>query len=102
MDNEKGYMAPADPREEALLMEEVMKDPEGKSAYDEFNRLYAFKKAVVKARKELNMTQKDVALASGLTQQMVSKIESGDKYCNFASILKYLSVVDPGRKLLTV
>ena len=102
MDKKQGYMAPPNPREEALLIEEVMADPEGRAAYEEFNRLYAFKKAVVRARKELNLTQKDVALASGLTQQMVSKIESGDRYCNFASILKYLSVVDPGKKLLTV
>lgn len=102
MSKKKGYMAPQDPREEAFLMEEVMSDPEGKEAFEEYNRIYAFKKAIVKARKEMNLTQKDVALASGLTQQMVSKIETGDSYCNFASILKYLSVVDPGRKLLTV
>ena len=100
--NKKGYFAPAEAEKETLIMEEMLADPEGKAAYEEFERIYAFKKAIVKARKEMNLTQKDVANASGLTQQMVSKIETGDAYCNFASILKYLSVVDPGKNLLTV
>lgn len=102
MEKIKGYAAPADFEVESLIVEEVLSDPKGKASYDEFKRLYAFKKAIVKARKDMNLTQKDVAAASGLTQQMVSKIETGDSYCNFESILKYLSVVDPGRKLLTV
>ena len=53
MEKKKGYLAPPDPREEALLIEEVMADPEGRASYEEFNRLYAFKKAVVRAWKKL-------------------------------------------------
>lgn len=102
MSDKRGYAAPADKKTEAVIIEEIINDSDGKAAYEEFERIYAFKKAIVKARKEMNLTQKDVAKASGLTQQMVSKIESGDNYCNFASILKYLSVVDPGKNLLTV
>ena len=102
MEKDKGYAKPANPEEEARIMNEIMADPEGKAAYDEYERIYAFKKAVVAARKSMNLTQNDVAIASGLTQQMVSKIETGDSYCNFASILKYLNVVDPSKKLLTV
>ena len=100
--NDKGYTAPADIKEEQRMIEEIMKDPESAEYFEELDRIYAFKIAAVKARKALNLTQKDVADTSGLTQQMVSKIETGNCYCNFASILKYLSVVDPGKKLLTV
>ena len=102
MKTKKGYATSAEPETESRIMNEILADPEGKAAYDEFERIYAFKKAIVKARKEMNLTQKDVAEASGLTQQMVSKIETSGSYCNFASILKYLDVVAPGKTLLTV
>jgi len=51
-------------------------DAELKKAYDCAQLEYEVLKQLVKMRKEMGFSQSDVAKKSGLTQQMVSRIET--------------------------
>lgn len=47
-----------DPIEEQREFEELLKDPEAQKAYEEFEREYAFRQKLTKARKANTITQK--------------------------------------------
>lgn len=65
-------------------------DIELKKAYDSSQREYEVLKQLVKIRKEMGLTQSDVARKSGLTQQMVSRIETVGNSPTLRSFIKYL------------
>ena len=58
------------------LKKEVVSDLVLKKQYEIQMEIYNIAKCQKKIRKEKNLTQKDVAQKTGLTQQMISKIES--------------------------
>ena len=49
--------------------------------------------SVISIRKELNLTQKEVSKKSGLTQQMISRMEKVDNSPTLANFLKYISAL---------
>ena len=68
----------------------VNNSEEARSAYKEFMTQIDLQRELVALRKSENMTQKDLALESGLTQQAISRIECGSG-ATINSLLKYLS-----------
>jgi DNA-binding XRE family transcriptional regulator len=63
--------------EEARELENAYNsDPRVKSAIDQFDAECKLRKELVKARKQKNLTQKQIKEATGLTQQVISRIES--------------------------
>ena len=56
------------------LKKEVVLDPLLKNQYETEMEIYNIAIYLKKIRKEKNLTQKDIAQKTGLTQQMVSKI----------------------------
>lgn len=54
-----------------------MKDPEFRAEYDALEEEFALAAALIRARGEADMTQKEVAQAMGTTQAVVARLESG-------------------------
>ena len=69
-----------------------MKDPEFKKAYDDLAPEYEIIRALVAARAETNMTQKELAAKTGIQQSHISRLESG----NYNPSLKFLKRVAAG------
>lgn len=59
------------------FLEEQLKDPEVKKEYDKLENEYQIRNALVKARAERNMSQKELAKKTGLYQGDISKLEKG-------------------------
>ena len=58
---------------------QLLKDPELKAEYDALEPEYDIINAMIEARKGLNMTQKDLSEATGITQADISRIENGTR-----------------------
>ncbi|WP_051960669.1 helix-turn-helix domain-containing protein [Devosia riboflavina] len=54
-----------------------MKDPEFRAAYDALEEEFSVAEAIIKARAEADMTQEEVAAAMGTTQTAVARMEGG-------------------------
>lgn len=75
------------------LKKEVASDLVLKKQYEIQMEIYNIAKCLKKIRKEKNLTQKDVAQKTGLTQQMISKIESYNGNPSIESFVKYCNGV---------
>ena len=60
------------------LLNERLKDADFKKEYEEMNPEYEVIKAVLAARKSVDMTQKELAEVSGVAQSDISKLENGN------------------------
>ncbi len=73
--------------------EEKMRDnPEYKAAYDALEQEFAIANALIQARSEAGMTQKDVAEKLGVSQPAVARMESG-KNISIKAIARYAKAV---------
>ena len=73
--------------------EEKMRDnPEYKAAYDALEQEFASANALIQARSEAGMTQKDVAEKLGVSQPAVARMESG-KNISIKAIARYAKAV---------
>ncbi len=59
------------------VAKEWMKDPAFVAAYDALEDEFAMASALIKARRDADMTQEQVARAMGTTQAVVARLESG-------------------------
>lgn len=59
-----------------------------------FNNLYSIRYDLVELRKAKGLTQKEVAARSGLTQQMISKLEKSTSNGTIETFLKYVHALD--------
>ena len=86
-----------DPVQEQKEFDELLKNPDAKRAYDDFEREYAFRKKLAMARKAKNITQKEIQSKTGLPQQSISRIEKGTtqkQSPTLRTIIKYLDAID--------
>ncbi len=75
-------------------LENVIKEDSKMMDYvNEFNREYELIQKLVSFRKEAGLTQKDVAKKSGLTQQMISRIEKYDNSPTLSNFMKYVEAI---------
>ena len=59
-------------------LEEQMKDPDFKKEYDALDPEFAVIRAVIEARKESGITQKELSELTGIAQGDISKLENGN------------------------
>ena len=59
------------------LIEEQLQDPIFKEKYDALEPEFTVMQAMIDARKERGMTQKDLAKATGISQADISRLECG-------------------------
>ena len=60
------------------FLEEQLKDPEFKKEYDALQPEYEIIEAILKARIESGLTQKELSKLTGIAQSDLSKIETGN------------------------
>ena len=68
-------------------LNEKLKNPEFKKAFEEEKRLLKLGMAIVEAREKCGLSQKELAQRSNVTQQQLSKIENGVN-CNMLTFIK--------------
>ena len=59
------------------LLEEKLKDPEFKKEYDALEPQFAVIQAIIDARREKGITQKELSELTGIAQGDISKLENG-------------------------
>ena len=72
------------------IRKRVQKNPELKNELEKANAEYQFIKFLIGLRKELGITQVELAEKSGLTQQVISKIETYKRLPTLSTLLKYV------------
>ena len=60
------------------FLNEKLKDPEFKKEWDELEPEYQLIKAMLRARDEQNISQRQLSDITGITQADISKMESGE------------------------
>ena len=89
----------ADPnKEKEKLNILTAESEEARKAHEAFQARIALQQKLVQTRKAEKMTQSDVANASGLSQQAVSRIEKGAG-ATISSLVKYLTGIGYGIEL---
>src|SRR3982751_4637735 len=58
-------------------MKEALKDPKLKTEYDKLQPEFAVIRAIIRARIDTGVTQKDLAQKIGTKQSVISRLESG-------------------------
>ena len=59
------------------FIEDQLKDPKFKEEYDALEPEFTVMQAIINARKEKGMTQKDLSAATGISQADISRLEHG-------------------------
>ena len=77
-------------KEKETLEKLIKEDAAARKEYEEFQARIDLQRKLIETRKAESMTQKDLANASGLSQQAVSRIEKGSG-TTVSSLIKYLS-----------
>ena len=72
--------------------QQMRDNPEYKAAYDALEQEFAIANALIQARSEAGMTQKDVAEKLGVSQPAVARMESG-KNISIKAIARYAKAV---------
>ena len=80
----------ADLKSEKKELDELIEsNPEVRNQHALFRAEMDFKQKLIDIRKEQAMTQQDVSIASGLSQQAVSRLERGQG-ATIETVIKYL------------
>lgn len=65
---------------------QMLRDPEVREAYQALGPEYDIINELLKARRELNMTQKELAAKSGIPQAKISRLETGNANPNLSTL----------------
>jgi DNA-directed RNA polymerase specialized sigma subunit len=85
-----GYFVKSDGEEEKRIMEEMMENnDELRMQHELFKAEMAFKQQLIDARREEQLTQKEVSRLTGLSQQAISRVEQ-HAGGTIETVLKYL------------
>lgn len=82
----------SDAAKEAEIIEELITDDELRKQHELFEAEMAFKQELINARKAESLTQKDISLMTGLSQQAISRMEKGASG-TIETIIRYLNSI---------
>lgn len=85
---------------ENRMLEELLKTPKGKQAAIEFEEEIKFRELLYNARKNETLSQKQLSELTGLSQQMISRIETGWTDTKVGTLLKYLNGIGYSLKIV--
>lgn len=60
------------------IKEKYLSDPETRNAYEELEPEYQLICAIIESRREMNISQQDLADATGIDRSDISRIENGN------------------------
>ena len=89
-------------QEETKLKELVTKSPSAKKASDTFQNDYDFRMMLVNIRKKEKITQKELSDITGLSQQMISRLETGTTDPTLRTLSKYLDGIGYNLKITKI
>lgn len=72
-----------------IALEEILLDSQMQKQYVIEKEIYDIAACLKKIRKEKKLTKNDIAKKTGLSQKMISKIESYNGNPSFESVVKY-------------
>lgn len=75
------------------ILKEDLKDPKLKAEYEQWEQELQLRMALAKARKKANLSQTELAEKTGLSQQAISRIETGYTNATLGSLIKYISAL---------
>ncbi len=76
------------------LFAELNKDPEFRAEYRRQKPYYNILLDVIKRRKELNITQKELAARTGTHQSSISRIESGEHDIRLSTLIEIADALE--------
>lgn len=81
--------------EEAEEMEQILtSNPEAMAAYEQFEAECKLRRELADARKQQNITQTELKERTGLTQQVISRIEKNqDVSPSLKNLIKYVNAI---------
>lgn len=85
---------------ENRMLEELLKTSKGKQAAIEFEEEIKFRELLYNARKNESLSQKQLSELTGLSQQMISRIETGWTDTKVGTLLKYLNGIGYSLKIV--
>ena len=74
-------------------LKEILKDKKELAEYRRWKQELKFRIDLVSARKKSSLSQKDLAKKTGLSQQAISRIETGYSSTTIKNMLKYLNAL---------
>ena len=86
--------------EEKQLSKLVITSEKARKAREDFLNDYNFRMMLVEARKQQNISQKELSNITGLSQQMISRVETGSTDTTIRTLIKYLNGIGFGIKLI--
>ena len=87
--------------EKAQLDRDYQTDPKVKTAIDQFEAECKLRKELSKARRDNNISQSQLTEITGLTQQVISRIETNSEISpNLKNLLKYITAIGYELKLV--
>lgn len=81
----------ANRKKENARLKKLLNDPQCKKIADEFDSEYEFRKELCEARKKEKISQKQLSEMIGMSQQMISRIETGWTDTTVGTLLRYLN-----------
>jgi len=81
--------------DESAEMKEILEmNPKARETYDQFEAECNFRHELANARKEQDITQKELCERTGLTQQVISRIEKdNDISPSLKNLIKYVNAI---------
>ncbi|MDR0910500.1 MAG: helix-turn-helix transcriptional regulator [Spirochaetaceae bacterium] len=73
-------------------LKERLKSPTFKKAYDDERRIITLATEIAESREHAGMSQRELAAKSGISQQQVSRVESGAN-CNLLTFVRLTSAL---------
>jgi DNA-binding XRE family transcriptional regulator len=80
-----------------LLRERALRDPIIKAEYDRLGPIYEVVGAMIEARHDEGLTQKEVADRMGTTQSAIARLENARQLPSLAFVTRYATAI--GRKV---
>ena len=75
-------------------LNELLKNPEFKAEYEALEPEFQIIRAMLEGREKLNLTQKDLAERSGITQADISRLENGNANPSIRTLKKLASAMN--------
>lgn len=75
------------------VMDEALKNPQVRAAYDAIEIRRAMLAQLKQARQALNLTQEDIAEKTGMKKQNISRMENGVVSPNLETVARYAQAV---------
>lgn len=81
------------------FLEEQLKDPELKAEYDALDPEFAIIQAMIDARKNTGITQKELSERTGIAQGDISKLENGNANPSIKTLQRLASAMNMTLKI---